>query len=101
MLLSYAQHVFNLIGKKRRILILTPPMVVRQLIQEAANFLPDLKCEIVKAADMQEWLDKPGKSVGISNYEALKKDTQQGCLGALILISLRYEREESLCSPVP
>ena len=85
MLLIYARHVFNLIGKKKRVLILTPPMVVRQLIQEAARFMPELKCEIVKAANMQEWLNTPGDVVGISNYEALKKDTQQGCLGALIL----------------
>jgi superfamily II DNA or RNA helicase len=102
MLLSYAQHVFNLIGKKRRVLILTPPMVVRQLIEECAKFLPDLKCEIVKAADMNEWISKPGKAVGISNYEALKKDTPQGCLGALILdeasiLKSHYGNYGSIC----
>jgi len=102
MLLMYARHVFELIGKHKRVLILTPPMVVRQLIDEASKFMPALKCEVVKAANMQEWLNTPGKAVGISNYEALKKDTQQGCLGALILdeasiLKSHYGNYGSIC----
>jgi len=84
-LLCYARHVFNLIGNKKRVLIITPPMVVRQMIGEAAKFFPDEKFEIVRAANLQEWLDSPGDAIGITNYEALKDETKQGCLGALIL----------------
>ena len=102
MLLTYARHVYELIGKSRRILILTPPMVVRQLVQEAARFLPDLTCEVVKAATLQEWLASPGEAIGICNYEALKKDTHQGCLGALILdeasiLKSHYGNYGSIC----
>lgn len=102
MLLAYAQHVFRLIGKRKRVLLLTPPMVVRQLVGEAAKFFPSLKVEIVKAASMQEWLSTPGDCVGISNYEALKKDTKQGCLGALILdeasiLKSHYGNYGSIC----
>lgn len=84
-MLCYARHVFGLIGGKKRVLIITPPMVVRQMLGEAAKFFPETKFEIVKAADLQGWLDWPGDAIGITNYEALKDETQQGCLGCLIL----------------
>lgn len=84
-LLCYARHVFREIGRKKRVLIITPPMVVRQMIGEAARFFPETKFEIVRAAGLQEWLDSPGDCIGITNYEALKNETTQGCLGALIL----------------
>lgn len=84
-LLSYARYVKEQIGHKR-VLILTPPMVVRQLAAEAAKFWgDDLSVDIVKASGMQEWLSGSGSAIGISNYEALKKDTTAGNLGALIL----------------
>ncbi len=84
-LLSYARHVQSQIGKKR-VLILTPPMVVRQLAGEAVRFWGDgLPVEIVKASGLQAWLSSDGPAIGISNYEALKKETIAGNLGCLIL----------------
>jgi superfamily II DNA or RNA helicase len=84
MLLSYANYVRR--RTNRRILILTPPLVVPQLIAEAEYFWgPQLPVEKVTAAGLQQWLDGDGPCVGISNYEALKRDTRQGNLGALIL----------------
>lgn len=84
-MLCYARHVFSQIGSKRRVLIITPPMVVRQMLGEALRFFPDTKFEIVRAAELQQWLDNPGDAIGITNYEALKDETRQGCLGGLIL----------------
>lgn len=85
MLLSYARYVRERIGKKR-VLIITPPLVVPQLIGEAARFWGDeLPTEKVKAANLAEWLHGEGPAIGVTNYEALKRDTPQGNLGCLIL----------------
>ena len=86
-LLSYARDVAARISPNRRVLIITPPMVVRQLAGEAKRFFGDeqLPTEIVTAANLQEWLSTPGMAIGITNYEALKKTTEPERLGALIL----------------
>lgn len=86
MLLSYARYVKERLGDKRQVLILTPPLVVSQLISEAQRFWgEDLPIKKVKASNLSEWISAGGKEIGISNYEALKSDTPQGNLGALIL----------------
>lgn len=83
-LLSYANHVRQQTGK--RVLIITPPLVVHQLLGEARRFWGDwLPVEQVKAKNLAEWISSEGEAVGITNYEALKKDTPQGNLGCLIL----------------
>lgn len=85
-LLSYARYVSQQLGTRKRVLILTPPMVVRQLASEAAKFWgDDLPVEIIKAKNLDEWLAGDGGGVGITNYEALKATTKQENLGALIL----------------
>ncbi|MCA9232571.1 MAG: DEAD/DEAH box helicase [Planctomycetales bacterium] len=84
-MLSYAAYVRQRIGK-RRILIITPPLVVRQIEEEARRFYGDsLPIEVVKANGLAQWISSDGEKIGITNYEALKKDTPQGKLGALIL----------------
>lgn len=83
---SYARHVQQELGKNRKVLIITPPLVVPQLIHEAWRFWgDDLAVEQVKAAKLAKWLNTPGEAIGVTNYEALKQDTPQGLLGALIL----------------
>lgn len=100
-LLSYAKHVSQSHGK--RCLILTPPMVVRQLESEARRFFGDsLHVETVSASRLQEWLDTAGPGVGITNYEALKKTTEPGELGCLILdessiLKSHYGNYASIC----
>ena len=85
-LLSYARHVRERLGPAKRVLILTPAMVVGQLAAEAERFWgEDLPVEQVKANGLAEWLCGEGPAVGITNYEALKADTPQGNLGAMIL----------------
>lgn len=85
MILTWSRHVFRLIGEHRRVLIFTPPMVIPQMIEEASRFLPETKFERVSADKLSEWLSMPGDAIGITNYEALKDDTPQGCLGAMAL----------------
>ena len=87
-LLSYARHVLESLPKDRRILIITPPMVVPQLLAEARRFWgEDVPIFAVKAKDLQAWLNGKGKrgAIGVTNYEALKRETEPGRLGALIL----------------
>lgn len=102
-LLSYARYVQQRLGNSRRVLILTPPLVVRQLIGEAEKFWGDsIKVERVKASGLAEWLSGGGDAIGISNYEALKKDTPQGKLGALVLdessiLKSHYGNYASIC----
>lgn len=85
-LLSYARHVQQELGRKKRVLILCPPMVIYQTIAEAERFWGDsLKIERVRAANLAEWLNQSGDAIGIANYETLKDDTPQGNLGALVL----------------
>lgn len=83
-LLSYARHVVE--NEGQRVLILTPPLVVRQMAAEAENWWGErLSVETVKAKHLQQWLDGDGPGIAISNYEALKDETQPGNLGCLIL----------------
>lgn len=85
-LLSYARYVQQKLGRKRRVLIISPPLVIYQTIAEAAKFWGDgIKMERVKAADLSAWLASDGDAIGITNYEALKDETPRGKLGALIL----------------
>lgn len=104
-LLSYARHIRGMLNEDRRILILTPPMVVPQLLAEAKRFWGEhFRVGIVKAKDLQAWLNGKGKrgGIGISNYEALKRDTEPGKLGALILdesgiLKSHYGNYASIC----
>lgn len=85
-LLSFARHAQHAMGPSKRILIITPPLVVPQLIAEAVKFWgDDLPIEKVPASRLAKWLTGHGTRIGVTNYEALKDDTPQGNLGALIL----------------
>lgn len=83
-ILSYALHVANQTNK--RVLIITPKLVISQMIEEARKFWgEDYPVEQVSAANLSQWISSDGESIGITNYEALKDDTPQGNLGCLIL----------------
>ena len=85
-ILEYAKHVAGLLGSDRRVLIVSPLMVVKQTIDEAAKFYGgNYPIEQVKAAELQDWLDRQGECVGITNYEAIRQDIRRGRLGCLIL----------------
>ena len=84
MLLEFARHVRAVQDKP--VLIVSPLMVVKQTMEEAAKFYGDsLPIEQVSAKDLPKWLKKPGGRLGITNYDALRDDTPDGDLGGLIL----------------
>lgn len=82
---EYARTALRQLGGRRGVLILSPPMVVDQTLQEAATFYGDsLPIERVKSGDAQWWLSNCAGKIGITNYEALRNELTQGQLGALI-----------------
>ncbi len=85
-LLSYAKYAQEKIGKKKRVLICTPPLVIKQMLKESKKYWgDDIQLERVAAANLSEWISGKGSCIGVTNYEALKETTPQGRLGALIL----------------
>jgi hypothetical protein len=84
MILDFAANA--LARKGGKVLILTPPLVVKQMIGESAKFYGEsLPVRQVKAAELSEWIESAGDEIGITNYEALKDETPQGNLTGLIL----------------
>lgn len=83
--LEFARHCASVLPKKKTILIVCPLMVVKQTINEAKRFYGDeLPIEQVRSADLPGWMFKGGR-IGITNYEAITDEVEQGRLGALIL----------------
>lgn len=84
-LLEFARHVHSVLPAKR-ILILSPLMVVGQTLEECERWYKGkLPIEQVKARDLASWCTSEGGAIGISNYDAVNDSIPQGNLGALIL----------------
>lgn len=84
---EWAKHAQKCLGADRRVLIVSPLMVIPQTIREAAKFYGDgnYPIEQVRAAGLQDWLNGKGECIGITNYEAIRDDLKRGNLGALAL----------------
>lgn len=85
-LLEFAKHAARATGK--RILIVSPLMVVRQTIAEAARWFPDLSIGRVTSAALQDWLngdDLDDAQIGVTNYEAIREGLTSDCLGGIVL----------------
>lgn len=86
LILEYAKVVLPTFAGQQGILIVAPPMVIDQTIDEAAKFYGDsLPIERVESGRLNEWLATCGGKIGITNYEAFRNELNQGQLGALIL----------------
>jgi superfamily II DNA or RNA helicase len=85
--LEFAQYAAESLPKHKRVLIVSPLMVVEQTLSEAERFYGDeLKIASIPASKLQEWLNGKGKTrIGITNYEAMRKELTKGNLGALII----------------
>lgn len=87
-LLEFARHVAKQIPRDKSVLIVSPLMVVRQTCAESLHWYgKGLPLGRIEAKDLKEWL-KGGTAhyrIGITNYDALTDDLDQGELGALIL----------------
>jgi SNF2 family DNA or RNA helicase len=85
-LTEFARHALNALPKHKRVLIVSPLMVVGQTIAESDKFYGGkLPIERVTSRNLHDWLNGNGERLGIVNYDALNDDVQQGDLGALIL----------------
>lgn len=85
-LLEFARHAMRSLPPDRCVLIVSPLMVVKQTMAEAAKFYGDeLPIERVRAAELAGWLTSGTGRVGITNYDAMDDSIPQGRLGALIL----------------
>lgn len=82
LLLEFAIHAAKSGGK---VLIVSPLMVVRQTLAEAARFYPGLPVQRIKAADLAGWLTNGRDGIGITNYEAIRDDLPDAKLTALLL----------------
>lgn len=88
-LLEFARKAQQSLGPSRRVLIVSPLMVVRQTMEVVRQFYHggeiEFGIEPVKAKDLSRWVTQIGSAIGITNYEALSEDVPRGRLGALIL----------------
>ena len=83
--LEFARHAATQLSATKRILIVSPLMVIPQTMDEASRFFGDaLSIERVDAAHLRDWTQGSG-GIGITNYEAIREDVGRGNLGCLIL----------------
>jgi len=82
MLLDFARHALRATGK--RILIISPLMVVDQTAAEYSRFYGG-SIDIVSSSKLGRWLGRRTGGIGITNYEALRDAVPQGNLGGLVL----------------
>lgn len=82
---EFARYVHRHLPDKK-ILMIAPLMVVPQTLEEIARFYGDsLPVTQLRAPQLSSWINAPGGEIGITNFEALRDDLQQGNLGALIV----------------
>jgi len=85
-MLEYARHVREIIGKNKSVLIVSPVMVIDQTIEEHVKFYGDCgHVRRVRASSLAGWARESRGEIGITNYEALSDEVQTGNIGALIL----------------
>jgi hypothetical protein len=81
--LEFARHALQELPKGKCALIVSPLMVVKQTVAEAARFYGDgLPIEQVRADGLQAWLSSGRSQLGITNYEAIREGLRPGRLGA-------------------
>lgn len=82
---EYARYVASVLPPNQCILMLAPPMVVEQSIEEANWFYGGkLPIRQLRANKLNDWLVSGKEQIGITNWEALSDDTPRGRLGCLI-----------------
>lgn len=85
-MLEFSRHAWRCLRKSgKKVLIVSPLMVIDQTLSESHRFYPELPIEQVNAADLQQWLLTPGDAIGITNYEAIREGLDRGLLGALVM----------------
>ena len=83
-----ALHAFKIVAPHKKVLICSPLMIVDQTMEEIHRFYGgqgiDYPIEQIAAKDLPRWTQEPGDAIGITNYDALTDDVDQGLLAALL-----------------
>ncbi len=83
--LEYMRHVSSVLPKSKSVLMVCPLMVAQQTIKEAERWYGDeFKLEQVAAKDLTRWTREGGR-IGITNFEAITDDVEQGQIGSLVI----------------
>lgn len=83
--LEYMRHVADVLPQGKSVLMVCPLMVVRQTIAESKRWYgSDLPIEQVYAKDLPAWTQSGGR-IGITNFEAITEQVDQGRIGALVI----------------
>lgn len=92
MLLDFARHAAKATGK--RVLIVSPLMVVDQTISECNRWFGDgVSIGRVEAADLGYWMTSESSldtQIGVTNYEAIREGLPSGNLGGIVLDESSY-----------
>ena len=85
--LEFAKHIAAAIAEGRCVLIVTPLMVIPQMLAEAVKFYGNdyPLIDHVHAKDLNRWLASGTGKIGITNYDALTDDIEPGRLAGMIL----------------
>ena len=84
MLLEFARHCHEQTGRK--VLIVSPLMVVHQTIAEARTWYGDsMPVQQVAASGLNVWLEDGIPGIACTNYEAIREGLPEGNLAGLIL----------------
>jgi hypothetical protein len=84
MILEFAKQC--ILECKGKCLIVSPLMVVEQTIEESKRWYGNgFPIEKVAAASLQKWIDSPGETIGVTNYEAIREGLTQGRLRGIAL----------------
>lgn len=83
---EFAKHAHSELPPQKKVLILSPLMVVDQTVAEIDKFYGgSLPVEHIRAGDVGRWLNSKIRSpIGITNYECLKGDFSGDSIGAII-----------------
>ena len=87
-LTEYVRHVASVIPANRRVLIVSPLMVIGQTIKEYARFYgADRPVTQIRSRDLAAWMGGEGDGqIGITNYEAITDDLpSNNCLACIAL----------------
>lgn len=80
---EWARHAAQSLGGERSVLMLSPPMVIPQVLSECQRFYGDsMPVRRIRAAELPNWAAN-GTGIGITNWEALTDKVPQGRIGAI------------------
>lgn len=85
-MLEFARHAAENLPPDHAALMVSPLMVCEQTMAEAKRFYGDsIAIEQVPANRLAAWTQNPTSRIGMTNYEALTDEVEQGKLGGLVL----------------